>query len=314
MRELEGLSYREIGERMQLTRPGRREHPVPRPPPAPDRVRRAGDRPALPDRPRRHGTAGRGRRHCAATAGWSSATSVAARCAGPPPASWGSSPSGRVARRAGRRACCPCRSSRAPSAPRPRPWWPPWRWPAVASASASSAVRRPDGPGPPAPAGAAERGRARSHPAPRGRPAPRSRPAPPWPMRERRATPVARCRPDGSARAAVPRRAWRRGPRPRRRRRPPARCPDAPVGDRRPPRLRSGGPPARDRGGGRDRAPDVLPAGPRQPLAAGAAPSPLRAPPAAPPAAAPPATRAGVPVRPEPPGGADSLPRDDGRA
>ena len=34
MRELEGLSYREIGERMQLTRPGRGEHPVPRPPPA----------------------------------------------------------------------------------------------------------------------------------------------------------------------------------------------------------------------------------------------------------------------------------------
>ena len=54
LRELEGLSYKDIGERMGMSRPGRREHAVPRPQAARRGVRRARLRRALPARPGHH--------------------------------------------------------------------------------------------------------------------------------------------------------------------------------------------------------------------------------------------------------------------
>ena len=54
MRELEGLSYREIGERLGMSRPSVESHALPRPPPADRGVRRARHRRALPAHPGDH--------------------------------------------------------------------------------------------------------------------------------------------------------------------------------------------------------------------------------------------------------------------
>ena len=170
LRELEGLSYREIGETHGHEPPGRREHALPRPPPALGGVRRARLRPALPAHPVDHRDRGHAAASAPATRAASRATSrTASRAAArrSPPAStprWSPAsplrqravekvaalfpiplllraPPRRLGRRAGR-ASCRCSPTTPPPAARSSPPSRRSSWPASAPASSTQVGQR----------------------------------------------------------------------------------------------------------------------------------------------------------------------------